>query len=104
MVTRRHRKFDADFKRESVRLADNSDKPDRRIEEELGLYQGAIRTWRKQLQADPKDAFPGRGHQKPVEEELRELRRENECLKRERDILKKAAAYFSQDAIGNSRL
>ena len=43
------KRYDAEFKREAVRLADNSEKGDSRIERELGLYQGAIRTWRKAL-------------------------------------------------------
>lgn len=41
-------------------------------------------------------AFPGKGHQTPADEELRQLRSENERLKMERDILKKAIAIFSQ--------
>jgi transposase len=46
--------------------------------------------------ADPDHAFPGKGKLKPEDEELRKLRRENEILKEERDILKKALAVFSR--------
>jgi transposase len=60
------------------------------------LYQGAICRWRKQLRADPQDAFPGTGHQKPLEEENRQLRRELQIAQEERDILKKVAAIFSE--------
>jgi transposase len=90
------KKYDSTFKRESVRLADTSEKTDRAIEQELGLYQGAIRHWRDELQADPSHAFPGTGHLKPLEEENRRLRRENAMLREERDILKKATAIFSR--------
>jgi transposase len=90
------KKYDSTFKRESVRLADSSGKTDRQIERELGLYQGAIRHWREDLQADPENAFPGTGHLKPFEEEYRRLRRENAILREERDILKKAVAIFSK--------
>ena len=63
------KRYDAEFKRETVRLADNSEKGDSAIERELGLYQGAIRTWRKALRLDSRDAFPGTGHMKPAEED-----------------------------------
>jgi len=97
------RKYDSEFKREAVRLASEPGIKDRSVETDLGLYQGAIRHWRKELEKDATHAFPGVGHLKPVDEELRRLRKENERLKRERDILKKAAAYFSMDAIKDSR-
>ena len=90
------KKYDDTFKREAVRLAATSGKRDRTIEQELGIYQGAIRHWREELNADPDHAFPGTGHMKPLEEENRRLRRENAILREERDILKKATAIFSQ--------
>jgi transposase len=94
-MKKKHKSYDPDFKRQTVDLADSSDRADRTIEEELGLYQGAIRTWRKELKKDNAHAFPGKGHRKPIEEENDALRRENEILRQERDILKKAAAIFS---------
>ena len=90
------KKYDGTFKRESVRLADSSGKNDRTIEKELGLYQGAIRHWREEQNADPDHAFPGTGHLKPLEEELRRVKRERDIFREERDILKKAVAIFSK--------
>ena len=90
------KKYDGTFKREAVRLADTSGKTDRRIERELGLYQGAIRHWREELKADLQQAFPGTGHLKPLEEENRRLQRDCAILREERDILKKAVAIFSK--------
>jgi transposase len=90
------KKFDDTFKREAVRLTATSGKRDRTIEQELGIYQGAIRHWREKLKADPAHAFPGTGHLKPLEEENLRLRRENAILREERDILKKAMAIFSR--------
>jgi transposase len=95
-MERKNRKFDTSFKQEAVRLADESDKPDRQIEKELGIYQGAIRTWRNDLKENGKGAFPGTGHLKPEEEENRRLRRELARVTTERDILKKAVAIFSE--------
>jgi transposase len=96
------KRHDAEFKRETVRLAETSGKTDREIEQDLGLYQGAICRWRKQLRADPQDAFPGTGHQKPLEEENRQLRRELQIAQEERDILKKVVAIFSEGPKANT--
>ena len=94
MEKRTRKAYDAKFKRQAVELATNAGRPVTVIERELGLYQGAIRHWREELAADPNNAFPGTGRLKPEQEELRQLRRENEILRQERDILKKAAAIF----------
>lgn len=103
MSQKSRRKYDDSFKREAVRLATGPGIKDRTIEKDLGLYQGAIRHWRAELEVDPATAFPGTGHLKPQDEEIRRLRTENERLRRERDILKKAAAYFSMDAVRDLR-
>ena len=96
MTTRKQKQYDVAFKREAVRIADENGTTDRQVERDLGLYQGAIGSWRKALKADPEHAFPGTGHQKPLEEENRRLRRELEIARQERDILKKAVAIFSE--------
>jgi len=51
---------------------------------------------------DPQQAFPGHGQMKPEQLEIEKLRREVARLKAERDILKKAAAYFARDSISSS--
>lgn len=95
-VTRTKKRYDAEFKKEAIRLSDSSGKKDREIEQDLGLYPNAIGRWRKALKADPLDAFPGTGQQKPLEEENRRLRRELAIVREERNILKKAVAIFSK--------
>jgi transposase len=87
--------YTVEFKREAVRLLETSGKSGAQIAQELGISDGSLYTWRKQLAEQGDDAFPGKGHQTPVEEELRQLRAENERLRQERDILKKAIAIFS---------
>jgi transposase len=89
------KKFDREFKLEAIRLADKAGAVAHRVERDLGLYHGAIRHWRDELEADPQHAFPGKGHLKPLEDENRRLERENRDLREERDILKKAMAIFS---------
>lgn len=89
------KKYDAAFKRETIELAAHSEKPDRTIEQDLGLYQGAIRQWRQALGHDP--AAPPSGVPLSAEEELRRLRRELADVRTERDILKKAMAIFTKE-------
>jgi transposase len=66
---------------------------------DLDLHENVLRKWVKELSADPQQAFPGRGQQKPEQLEIDRLRKEVARLKAERDILKKAAAYFAREVI-----
>jgi transposase len=102
MSKKTRKKYDASFKREAVRIADQSGKPDSHVEKDLGLFQGAIRHWREELQKDPKNVFPGTGHMIALEEENRRLRKERDDAVMERDILKKAVAIFSKTQKTNS--
>ena len=52
----------------------------------------------KDFASDPQQAFPGHGQMKPEQLEIERLRREVQKLKAERDILKKAAAYFAKES------
>ncbi|HLV31485.1 MAG TPA: transposase [Chitinispirillaceae bacterium] len=104
MTKQNRKKYDSSFKREAVPMAAQSDKPDRQIEEDLGIFQGAIRRWREELKKDPANAFPGTGHQTSVEEENRRLKKELNDAVMERDILKKAIAIFSRTRKINSSL
>jgi transposase len=91
------KRYDKEFKIEAVRLASEPGHTQSGIERDLGLGQGVISRWKIELQKDGEQAFPGKGHLKPRDEELRRLQREVERLRRERDILKKAVAIFSED-------
>ena len=64
----------------------------------LGLNENLIRSWKQALEAKGGRAFPGQGKLSPFEEENRRLRAENERLLAERDILKKATAFFAREA------
>jgi transposase len=89
--------FDKEFKNEAVRLASEPGNTQAKIERDLGISQGIISRWKRELKLDGEDAFPGKGRLKPQDEEFRRLKRDNERLRRERDILKKAVAIFSED-------
>jgi len=91
------RKYDLEFKLEAVRMAAEPGVTNREVERRLGLGLGVLSRWKRELRNDGSQAFPGKGHLKPEDEQLRQLKRENERLRRERDILKKAVAIFSTD-------
>jgi transposase len=91
------RKYDLEFKQEAVRMAAEPGVTNRSVERRLGIGQGVLSRWKRELRENGKQAFPGKGHLKPEDEEIRRLKRETERLRRERDILKKAVAIFSTD-------
>ncbi len=88
--------YTTEFKREALNLVESSGKPLAQIARELGISDNTLQGWKQQMREHGQDAFPGSGHQTPSEEEMRQLRRENEILRQERDILKKALAIFSK--------
>ena len=57
-----------------------------------------LRKWIRDFERDPQHAFPGEGQMKPEQLEIAQLKREVIRLKAERDILKKAAAYFAKES------
>ena len=65
---------------------------------DLDLNENMLRRWIKDFTADPRHAFPGQEQMKPEQQEIERLRRENLKLRAERDILKKAAAFFAKEA------
>ena len=91
------KRFDKEFKIEAVRLASEPGNTQAGIERDLGISQGIISRWKRELRKDGDQAFPGKGRLKPTDDEMQRLKRENERLRRERDILKKAVAIFSED-------
>jgi len=91
------RKYDREFKLEAISMASEPGVTARDVERRLGVGQGVLSRWKRQFKDDGKQAFPGKGHLKPEDEELRRLKRECERLRRERDILKKTVAIFSTD-------
>ncbi len=83
---------------EAVRLIKERGVSYARASEDLGVHPTQLRNWVKQLADDPQHAFPGHGQMKPEQLEIAQLKREVLRLKAERDILKKAAAYFAKES------
>ena len=84
-----------EFKQEAVRLVQMSGKSAVQIAKDLGVSDSALSRWVRESREHPEEAFPGKGRQSPADEELRRLQRENDVLRQERDILKKAIAIFT---------
>ena len=90
------RTFTKEFKLEAVQLVRSSNKSQAQIARDLGIADSTLHHWCKLLSEQGEQAFPGSGHQTPQEEGIRHLKRENELLRQERDILKKAIGIFSR--------
>jgi len=90
------RQFTRDFKVEAVRLLEESGKTIAEVSRDLGIDRKTITRWRKEYGVDPSNAFRGNGVRTELESELWRLKRENQTLRREREILKKVLGIVSQ--------
>lgn len=93
----RRRQFGREFKIEAVRLIKDRGVSVAQASRDLDVHENQLGKWVKLFSADPAQTFPGHGQMKPEQLEIEKLRREVAKLKAERDILKKAAAYFEKD-------
>ena len=86
------------FKREAVELIARDGVSVAEAARRLGVNPTLLRSWQLKFQAEGDQAFPGAGQRTAIEEEVRQLREENARLKMERDILKKATAFFARES------
>ena len=93
------RQFSREFKLEAVRLVKERGVSVAQASRDLDVHENVLRKWMREAAADPQHAFPGQGVMKPEQAELERLRKENAKLKMERDLLKKAAAYFAKESM-----
>ena len=94
MGKRKIRRYSDEFRAEAVRLARESNRPNKDICAELGISSTCLRNW---LSSAPDEKQSTRGRVLSLEEEVRQLKRDNERLREEREILKKATAFFARD-------
>jgi len=90
--------YTAEFKREAVSLITNHGYGVSEAAHNLGIHATMLRKWKRQLEQQGTQAFPGNGRLTPAQAELHRLRQENKRLRMERDILKKAALFFANEA------
>lgn len=91
------KRFSTEFKQQAVRLAREGTKSRSALARDLGITPSALCKWVKDADATEKAGFAP-GGRKALEEENRRLQRELEQVKEERDILKKATAFFAKDS------
>ena len=88
-------RFTKEFKLEAVRLLKQAGRPAAELARELGIPRNRLYKWAAQLETH--GTFPGSGRQATAADELTRLKRELARVTEERDILKKAAAYFAKE-------
>jgi len=93
-MSRSRRVFGAEFKQEAMALLRRSGKSANQLAKELGINQTTLSRWKREAETAPAGV---NGFQ--AAEELTQLRREVERLQMERDILKKAAAFFAKESV-----
>jgi|SRR4051812_27475514 len=90
-----HAPYPPEFRAEAVRLVRTEGTSMRRVAHDLGVHEETLRLWVRQAEVD---AGQREGLTTGEREELAQLRRENRILKEEREILKKAAAFFAKES------
>ena len=96
---KKRRQFSKEFKNEAVRLIVDEGRRVSELSRELGVGENSLSSWKNKYEEGKIEPFPGKGRMSPEDAELRRLKRENEVLRMERDILKKAAVIFSKDSL-----
>jgi transposase len=90
------RTFTPQFKKDAVALVAGG-RSVNAVAHDLGIARSLLQRWKTQLAREPEAAFPGTGRLAPPAEQLRQLQQRLRAVTEERDILKKALAYFADD-------
>lgn len=93
----KRKSYSREFKIETVKAITDGGVSAAEIARDLSIHPNTLYKWVQQYSSKPEDAFPGKGNMASDAELIRQLKRENERLKMEREILKKAMAIFSKD-------
>jgi transposase len=98
-MRKKRRTFSKEFKEESVRLLESDSRSIEEVAKELGVPESALYRWRNELRgtAKPLTVVDSEALSPTEQAELKRLRKENQRLRMERDILKKAAAFFAKE-------
>ena len=97
-MARTRRTYTPEFKAQAVKLVTEHGHSVAEAARSLGISENLLRNWKQALLDRGEHAFPNNGNLSPLEQEVQRLRAENRRLLAERDILKKAAAFFAREA------
>jgi transposase len=97
-MAKTRRTFTPEFKAQAVKLVTEQGRSLAQVACELDLGESRLRAWKQARAKSGDHALPGKGNPPALEEELRRLRAENKRLTRERDIRKKATAFFARES------
>lgn len=95
-MSEKRRSYDKEFKLSAVKMITEGGMSLLQVSRDLAVNENSLHKWKKDYLSDQQNAFPGKGHLKPEQEELRKKDREIARLTMERDILKKALGYFAK--------
>jgi transposase len=99
MMARQRRSYTHEFKVEAVKLITEKGYSVAEAARSLDIGETLLRSWKLAFDKEGDRAFPGNGNLPAIEEELRQLRADNKRLLMERDILKKATAFFAREVL-----
>ena len=97
-MARIRKSYTPEFKLQAVKMVLEQKLAVAEVARRRDVSQSLLHLWKKAVLAPGPHAFPGSGHLTPQEDELRRLREENARLKMERDVLKKATAFFASQS------
>jgi transposase len=97
-MTKKRKHYSKQFKIDAVKLVTEQGYNVSEAARNLGIHHTSLRHWKKQFETDGNQSFPGKGYISPEKEELYRLRKENKRLRMEREILKKATAFFANES------
>lgn len=95
-MSEKRRSYDKEFKLSAVKMITEGGMSLMQVSRDLGVNENSLHKWKKDYLSDQQNAFPGKGHLKPEQEELKKKDREIARLTMERDILKKVLGYFAK--------
>lgn len=98
MSAKKRKRYTTEFKRDAVKLVLEQGNPASEVARNLDIGSGTLQRWVREHIDQQENAFPGNGRMSPENQEIRELKAEVKRLKMEREILKKAAAFFAKES------
>jgi len=97
-MKRERRSHSREFKQEAVALVVEHGYSCAEAGRSLGVNGALIGRWKRQLEANASEAFPGKGKRTAEQQRIHDLETENRRLRMEKEILKKAAAFFAKES------